>query len=356
MSLKKIIFSEINKSGPITISRFMEHCLYNDRFGYYSSSNDKIGVSGDFITSPEISQLFGELIGVWLLKTWIDRGRPTSFNLVELGPGNGTLMRDILNAIKKNSDFIKSATVVLVETSKVLKDRQMSLLGNHRPLWVKSISNIPDQPLFLIANEFLDALPIRQFRRERNTWFERSVGISKEGELEFVYIQSSFNKELSFLYRNVPNGVTVETSDFAKNILSNLSGKLLRNGGVSLFIDYGYSEGYGETLQSVKQHKYTDPLKNLGKSDLTAQVNFNNVFRLAQRYGLRPSNLLSQRNFLIGLGIHHRSNILAKTLSNKERKSHIKAIERLTEKKQMGDLFKVIGITNREAPKLPILE
>ena len=175
MSLKDLIISEINNSGPITISRFMEHCLYNKKFGYYGSKKNTIGTTGDFITSPEISQVFGELIAIWLAQTWIDRGKPNPFSLVELGPGNGTMMRDVLNTLAKISGFTDSASIVLVETSEILQSRQRSVLKDHRPIWIKKVSDIPEQPLFLFANEFLDALPIRQFKKRNDRTPSREI-------------------------------------------------------------------------------------------------------------------------------------------------------------------------------------
>ena len=356
MSLKNIITAEINKSGPITISQFMEHCLYHKQFGYYSSKARTIGVLGDFITAPEISQVFGELIGVWLAQTWIDRGKPSPFSLVELGPGNGTMMRDILNSWKKIPGLTESASIVLVETSQTLKDRQKTLLRNYGATWVNSVIEIPEQPLFVLGNEFLDALPIRQFKKTNNNWCERSVDIAKNNELRFIYQPCSYNMELNVLYNNVPNEAIVEWSDIATQIVTDLSNKIKRNGGVSLFIDYGYYNGFGDTLQAMTQHSYCDPLANPGETDITAHVNFKNIYNLVQRKGLRASNLENQRSFLLKLGIKARAHILAKKMSDKKKKLHYEAINRLIDKDQMGNLFKVIGFTNVNSPSLPILE
>ena len=356
MSLKNRIALEINKSGPITISRFMEHCLYDKQFGYYKSKAQTIGSLGDFITAPEISQVFGELIGIWLAQTWVDRGKPVPFSLVELGPGNGTMMRDILTALKKIPELAKSASIVLVETSKTLKGRQKTLLKDYDPSWVQTVLEIPEQPLFVIGNEFLDALPIRQFKKNDNRWYERAVSISNNDELYFTYEPSNFNIELNTLYNDVPNGVIVERSDIATNILSDLSEKMQRNGGVSLFIDYGYENGFGDTLQALNQHSFSDPLANLGETDLTSHVNFRNIFNLVRRKGLRASELQNQRSFLLGLGILERAEILAKKMSEKQKELHYNAINRLIDSDQMGNLFKVIGFTNINSPLLPILE
>lgn len=356
MSIRNLIVSEINQNGPITIARFMNHCLYNKNFGYYATKSQPIGTDGDFITSPEISQVFGELIGLWLVQTWIDRGKPSPFSLIELGPGNGTMMLDILNATKKFSDFIEPASIILVENSNTLKARQKRLLRGYHPIWVENILDIPEQPLFLIANEFLDALPIRQFKKDNNIWHERYVALSDNDELHFIYAPSNFNSELNVLYRGVPNDTTIETSDISQSILSDLSKKILQNGGVCLFIDYGFFDGVGETLQAVHQHAYAHPLANLGNADLTAQVNFKNVYNLFKRKGLRATNLENQGNFLLHLGIRQRAEVLAKNLSQTKKKLHFDSIDRLINNDQMGTLFKIMGVTNEGSPTLPFLE
>ena len=356
MSLKNLITKEILKSGPITIAQFMEYCLYHENYGYYASKKNTIGADGDFITSPEISQVFGELIGIWLAQTWIDRGKPKNFSLVELGPGNGIMMRDILHAIKKIPGCLDAASIVLVEKSQILRSRQKNLLIHYSPSWIESVDDIPEKPFFLVANEFLDALPIRQFKKENDFWYERSVGLTDTGELKFINIPSNLNIELNYLYRHIPNNVIAETSDITKNILSRIFEKIARNSGVCLFIDYGYLEGQGETLQAVHKHSYANPLDNLGESDLTAQVNFKNIYNLILRKGLRASNFENQRNFLTGLGIKNRSEILTKNMSKVQKKDHLKVIDRFIGPNQMGNLFKVMGVTNRGSPKLPILE
>lgn len=356
MTLKKLVISEIHDKGPMVVSRFMEHCLYNERFGYYAEKKNTIGASGDFVTSPEISQVFGELIGLWLAQAWIDRGKPSPFNLVELGPGNGTMMRDVLRAARSIPKFIDSAAIILVETSIKLKMHQQSYLKGYSVKWVKTVDEIPEEPTFLIANEFLDALPIRQFRKNKDVWFERSIDVTDKDELFFIYKESNYNKELHLLYSGVPNNVIIETSDITKDIVSTLTEKLDRNSGVALFIDYGYFEGTGDTLQAVYQHSYADPLKNLGKTDLTAQVNFKEIYNLVIRKDLRASVLTTQGNFLEGLSIKKRLEILTATMPEEQKKSHILSINRLINPEEMGDLFKVIGITNKGSPALPILE
>ena len=356
MPLKNLIISEVKKNGFITVSRFMEFCLYHKKFGYYASKKLKIGALGDFVTAPEISQVFGELIGLWLAQVWTDQGKPEPFSLVELGPGNGTMMNDMLRTLRKVPRFLNSASIVLVENSQTLKVRQKHTLKDYRATWVENVADIPEQPLFLVANEFLDSLPSRQFSKKNNIWFERAVTLNSMDELEFVYIPSTFSTELDFLYQGIPNNVVVEISDIAKDVLSNISDKIIENSGVGLFIDYGFFEGYGETLQAVFEHSYSDPLQNLGETDLTMQVNFKNAYKLFKKKGLRPSNLENQGTFLKNLGIKVRADFLAKKMSESKKRIHLSAINRLIDTNQMGALFKVMGVTRNGSPLLPLLE
>ena len=356
MSLENLIVSEIRDNGPISIYRFMEKCLYNDQFGYYSSKKNIIGASGDFITSPEISQVFGELVGAWLAQTWVDRGKPKPFNLVELGPGTGTLMKDILRTLDTIPTLLDSVSIFLVETSPNLQVQQATRLRNYSIQWVKSVVEIPENPTFVIANEFLDALPIRQFKKIGDVWNERAVDASENGRLNFTYLPSSYHNELQLLYSGVPNDVVIESADAAKNVILTLSEKILRNNGAALLIDYGYFEGFGDTLQAVYNHNYSDPLTNLGETDLTTQVNFKNIHNTALRKGLRPSNLNSQGDFLKGLGIQLRAEALARKMTVPQKKLHFNAIDRLIKEDEMGGLFKVIGITTQNSSPLPILE
>ena len=356
MALENLIVSEIRDNGPISIYRFMEQCLYNDLFGYYSSKENTIGASGDFITSPEISQVFGELIGAWLAQTWVDRGKPDPFNLVELGPGTGTLMQDILRVLGTIPTLLNSASIILVETSQNLQLQQATLLKNYSIQWVRNIAEIPEKPTFVVANEFLDALPIRQFKKIGGVWNERAVDVSDNGRLNFTYLPSSYNSELQLLYRGVPNNIVIESSDSAKSVVSVLSEKILRNSGVALFVDYGYFDGFGDTLQGVYNHNYSDPLTNLGVTDLTTQVNFRDIYDTALRKGLRPTSLNNQGDFLIGLGIQLRAEYLAQKMPLTQKKLHFSAIDRLIAKDGMGGLFKVMGLTNQNSTSLPVLE
>ena len=356
MSLEKILIAEINQTGPLSVERYMEACLYNDEFGYYTTKENSIGQFGDFITSPEVSQVFGELIGLWMAQSWIDRGSPNPFNLVELGPGNGTLMNDILRTIKNVPRFLEFASVFFVETSKTLRARQRKHLKGFNVKWLETLDAITDQPTFIIANEFFDALPIRQFIKFSGVWNERCVGLDKQQNFCFCYSPSKLSNEMKMLYADVPDNVLVEVCDTAKKIISALADKIDKNNGVALLIDYGRFGGTGDTFQAVRDHSYSDPLLSPGKSDLTAQVDFKTISEIAKKKGLRATNLCDQGYFLESLGIKLRSISLAKKMKFKEKNLHFQAIDGLTSKDEMGGLFKIMALTTKSSPLLPILE
>ena len=355
MSLKEKIFSEITEKGPITVERYMSLCLYEKHIGYYSSSNP-IGESGDFITSPEISQVFGELLGLWFVALWRSIDLRSRFNLVELGPGTGTLMADILRVTGKMSEFSQQASVYLIETSKRLRLTQKKRLKNFPINWVCSLQHLPNRPTFTIANEFLDALPTRQFIRINNKWKERHIDLGPDGNLFFVNLPSSNQRELQFLYGHLPENQILEICDHAKNIVADLSNHIKLNGGVALFIDYGSYGGFGDTLQAITKHSFTDPLNNPGNSDLTTHVNFEAISDTAKSKGLRTTELISQRDFLSALGIRDRSRALSRNMSKSEQRKHFRAVARLIDQNSMGELFKVLAITSRNANPLPVFE
>ena len=356
MSLKEKIISEIQVEGPITIERYMDICLNDNDFGYYSSKVFNIGRLGDFITAPEISQVFGELIGLWLAQTWIDRDSISPFNLVELGPGNGTLMLDILRSVKNVPNFFDLVYPVLVEKSKSLRKKQQSILDKTKVQWATNVLEIPDRPTFVVANEFFDALPIRQFIKFHGLWKERCVGLDEAQNFCFCHKPVLQQNELHALYPNLPDDVYVETNNQTIEIVSSLSEKLAKNNGVFLIIDYGCFGGVGDTLQAVSQHSFANPLSFPGDSDLTAHVNFATIAAIAKNQGLRSTKLCTQRDFLISLGIKTRAYALGSQMSPKKNKMHLDAIDILINKEKMGEVFKIMALTTQNSPTLPVLE
>ena len=356
MSLKEKIAAEIKKKGAVTIERYMSISLSDPTFGYYTSKLSRIGKTGDFITSPELSQVFGELIGLWLAQTWVDRGQLRPFNLVELGPGNGTLMADVLNIAKHVPNFLEAASLILIEKSEKLKAQQKTALGRFEITWLTNVEDIPDRPTFVIANEFFDALPIRQFVKLDRLWKERCVGLDEKENLVFCHKPAVPNQELQALYPNLPNNVYVETSDSTISIVSSLAKKVAKNQGVILITDYGCLNGVGDTLQAVFHHSFSDPLLYPGEADLTAHVNFSNIAATAEVHGLRSSSLCTQRNFLMSLGILSRASTLEQKMSIQNREMHRNAVNKLIDSDKMGEIFKVMALTSKNSPNLPILD
>jgi len=303
----------------------------------YYSARDPLG--RDFTTSPEISQMFGELIGLWLAQVWMDQGAPSAFTLAELGPGRGTLMADLLRATARVPGFHAGMDLHLVETSPVLRAEQARRV---EATWSDEAA-FPDGPLFVIANEFFDALAIAQYQRIDTAWRERLV----TPELEFVYGKPMPDPALGQLFPDAPDGALVEVNQEATAISKRLQAHIERFGGAALFIDYGDWRGTGDTLQALKEGAPVEPLKHLGTADLTAHVQF------AQLLGPCRSSFTEQGKFLERLGITERAKTLAKSLEGAQLESHIEAHRRLVHPDEMGSLFKVMGLARADAPPLP---
>ncbi len=337
------LLRRIALGGPITVADYMADCLMHPEHGYYST-RDPFGQAGDFTTAPEISQMFGELLGLCLVQSWIDQGAPAPFALVELGPGRGTLMADLLRATRGIAGFHAAARLVLVETSQTLRGvqartlaRQIQTLGVD-PNWVAATSELPQMPLFLIANEFFDALPIRQFLRADN-WHERLVG-AMEGQLTF-----GLSPPLAFPpqgppFDDCPRGSLVEICPLARVVMQDIAVHLRRSGGAALIVDYGGWRSLGDTLQAVRNHMVEEPLDSPGRADLTAHVDFEALCLAAQ---VPHTGLTAQGDLLRRLGIDARTAALAKSLDGPALASHHAAHRRLTHGGEMGSLFKAIA-------------
>lgn len=345
--IEEILKKEIEDKGPVSISRFMELALYHPEHGYYIKG-DPLGIKGDFITAPEISQIFGELIGLWCIGIWRQMQRPTKFNLVEFGPGRGTLMADLIRSVKTDHDFMRGLRIHMIEISPALQECQKTLL-NKEDLsiqWHKDLSPVPQIPTIFIGNEFLDALPMDQYTRDsEGRWCERKIGLSFEKELEF------FNAELPTpeAERVIPQRFlqsdhlhTFEVNTRAQHIIGEVS-KRLAIPGAALFIDYGSEKQDGaNTLQALYKHTKCNVLDHIGKADITAHVDFEALIKSS--YAVTPF-LTTQGDFLRSLGIDLRSNLLIE--QNPLRKNEILgATHRLTDPSEMGELFKVLVLTN----------
>lgn len=324
MSLKTKIINEIKANGEMNIARYMELCLNE-----YYQKEIIFGENGDFITAPEICQTFGEMLALWIIGYWQQLNMPKDFILCEMGPGRGTLIRDIIVTILKlKNNFFNNCKIVLIETSKSLIKQQQELLKPYLQdlniQWLSSIETIERKPIILIANEFLDALPIEQYIYKDNNLFLRTIILDENNKL---------------IFKNLGDGTIIEQSPMQESLIKYIMQHLTKYGGGVLFIDYGeLMPSYGDSLQAVKKHQYVDIFTNPGTSDLTSHVNFYNLAKIAQ-----DSNCIAygttQEAFLKNLGICER-----------KKKLKIHAVDRLIDSNQMGQLFKIVAFTPYSFP------
>ena len=346
-ALADLLKSRIAKTGPMAMSDYMAECLLHPQHGYYAT-RDPFGQAGDFITAPEISQMFGELLGLCLAQAWMDQGQPDTITLAEIGPGRGTLMADALRATKGVPGFRATAHVHFIEASPVLRAKQAELVPN--ATWHDDVTTLPDAPLYLIANEFFDALPIRQFTRDPNGWREHMVGL--EGETLTLGLSSPAPLDaLEHRLDDTNPGDIVELCPALAGVTAQLGERIAANGGAALIIDYGDWRSLGDTLQALSKHEKTNPLSNPGEADLTAHVDFEAITQAATPATF--TRLTTQGVFLERLGITHRAQTLAQQMTGAALDQHIAAHRRLTHPSEMGELFKVIGLHPKGTPPPP---
>jgi SAM-dependent MidA family methyltransferase len=346
LSLKARIAALIEAQGPMSVAQFMTISLLDPKCGYYAT-RDPLGAGGDFITAPEISQMFGEMIGLWLVQAWSDQGCPKNPRLVELGPGRGTLMADILRTARVAPEFLADLEVVLIEASPALQQVQADRLRGLGAdvSWAAQFDDgLGDRPLFLIANEFFDALPVRQYVKTGRGWCERMVTVLN-GELAFALAPVPVPPATIPPGReNAPDGGVYESSPAAIALAEDIAGIVAAKGGAALIIDYGYAEvtGFSETLQAVSGHRFADALAEPGEDDLSAHVDFAALAQAGRRGGARVFGPVTQGMFLANIGIAERAEQLMK--SNPESASDLlSATERLIGNDQMGQLFKAMA-------------
>lgn len=336
-ALADLLKRRIATTGPITLADYMSEALLHPEHGYYTT-RDPLGATGDFVTSPEISQMFGEMIGLCLAQAWMDQGRPNGV-LAELGPGRGTLMQDILRATKGVAGFHDALDLHLVEASPVLRAAQSARLPN--PTFHADVSTLPDAPLFLVANEFFDALPVRQFQRDGTGWRERMVGL--DGDTLTMGLSAAAPLALlEHRLADTKDGDIVEVCPALPAIMGQIGERIGTHGGAALIIDYGDWRSQGDTLQALRGHQPVDPLHAPGTADLTTHVDFEVITQSAAP--ARFTRITPQGVFLERLGITQRAQSLAQSMSGDALESHIAAHRRLTHPSEMGDLFKVVGI------------
>ncbi|MBT5939512.1 MAG: class I SAM-dependent methyltransferase [Rhodospirillaceae bacterium] len=348
--LKKRVAAE----GPLLVADYMSEALANPKHGYYMTG-DPLGKSGDFITAPEISQMFGELIGLWCAITWNQMGSPSKINLIEMGPGRGTLMVDAIRALVMAPQFLDAIDIHMIETSPSLQKRQRRNLDalDVDIQWHKSFADVPEGPFILVANELLDALPIRQFEKSVAGWGERKVGCNEAGELHWMLDQSAAVPEafIPAALADSPPGSIFEFSPAGVALVTSIAGEIAKYGGAALFIDYGHTpSGIGDTLQAVKDHKFHDVLCDPGEADLTAHVDFEQMAENARAAGALAYGAITQRDFLRPLGIEHRAKQLKKIASTGQMNEVFSGLNRLIGEDEMGTLFKVLALTHPDMP------
>ena len=343
--LKSRIAKLIAADGPISIAQFMTIALHDSHDGYYAT-RDPFGARGDFITAPEVSQMFGELIGLWLVQCWREQGSPSPARLVELGPGRGTLMADALRAARIVPEFLDAIEIVLVEASPALREIQRERLSGQKIKWIDHFDSetLSGRSLFLIANEFFDALPIRQYVMTERGWCERMV-TARDGELEFVLAPVA---AAGLDPGKAEIGAVYETSPASNALAEEIARAIAAQGGAALIVDYGHNGGFGDTLQAVAKHKYASILDAPGEADLSAHVDFAALAAAARRGGAKVFGPIGQGSFLTALGLKERARRLI--LDNPDETKAIEAaIDRLTA--GMGTLFKAMALLPQGAGK-----
>lgn len=350
-SLEDIIKQKIRDEGPMSVGAYMALALGHPEHGYYMK-RDPFGRAGDFVTAPEVSQLFGEMIGAWVVDIWRQLGEPARFVLLECGPGRGTLMADMLRVGKGVPGFLEAAEIYLLEMSSVLKAKQKRALAGHNVKWIEKIGDIipTGLPVISVANEFLDALPFKQLVKMEDGWADRCIVLDGD-RLKFGVGNKRYTYQSSFLSKPLREGKVGDIYEDAGDRLTFvkiLALILQKQTGAALFIDYGYIEdGLGDTFQALKGHEYVDVLSHVGDADLTSHVDFG-IMRGGMDVSI--SGPVTQGEFLKALGIGLRAQMLAQNADEKQAEMLEKGLHRLVDSDQMGTLFKVIGFWSHDDP------
>lgn len=335
----------IEAAGPLSVADYMAHCLFDPEHGYYTT-REPFGVAGDFTTAPEISQMFGELVAIWTAGAWRATGAPAPFALVEIGPGRGTLMKDMLRALSRvAADMLAAARVHLVETSPRLMDIQKRTLAESpaEPIWLTDVDRLPEVPLVIVGNELFDAVPQRQYVKTRQGWRERMVGLDGEGALCFAAGAGGIAPELLPPEAEAaPEGAIIEFAPARNALMARIAARIATHGGAGLFIDYGYfGPALGDTLQALRRHVFDDVLAHPGEADLTSHVDFAALARAAQAEGLATRSQ-EQGAFLLGMGLLERAGALGAKADAATRQRLQGEVDRLARPEGMGSLFKAL--------------
>jgi NADH dehydrogenase [ubiquinone] 1 alpha subcomplex assembly factor 7 len=361
ISLETEIRRRIEIAGPMAVAQFMALCLTHPRHGYYTT-RDPLGAAGDFTTAPEISQMFGELIGLWAAAAWRAMDSPGSVRLIELGPGRGTMMLDALRAAKVMPDFRAAIALHMIEVSPALERMQrLALAASDVPVsWHRTIDEVPDGPLIVLANEFFDALPLHQAVMCADGWHERVVKIGEDDKLHFSIARDPIPLFDEFLPSGMNEAKIGEIFEWRDDKTArDLGRRIGRSSGVALIIDYGHAKSaIGDTLQAVSDHGFADPLVTPGQVDLTAHVDFQALAEAAEGGGARVHGPIAQAEFLRRLGIEERAAALKAGAPQEYATAIQAALDRLTDEDRtgMGRLIKAIALSGRKLSLLPGFE
>ena len=339
---------KIKNNKSFTLDKFIEESLYNKTSGYYMKKNP-FGKKGDFITSPNISVLFSEMIAIWVVSFWQNLGCPEKFNLVELGAGNGEMMKVLVNTFDKFPIFKNSCSIKILERSKLLQKKQKVNINKKNIQWLNDLSELDNLPCIFLANEFFDALPIKQFIKKERKWFERHVRFfnNKFEYFDVPFDMEKFEKKIKFKISKQQS--FIEYSPQSTEYLKIINNKIKSNNGGILIIDYAYiDKKMKNTLQAVSKHKYCDVLEGFGNSDITYNLSFNLLNRMIKELSTLTTMNTTQGEFLIKLGILERAEMLSKKMLFSEKADIYFRIKRLIDKNQMGELFKVMLITSNK--------
>ena len=332
-----------NGAKSLPVDKFIENVLYNKKVGYYTSKTP-FGKTGDFLTAPGVSNLFSEIVGIWLISTWNCFGRPKKFNVVELGPGDGSLTKILLRTFQQFPTFYNATNIYLYERSDLLKKLQKKKINNQKVKWINNFSDIKKGPIIFFGNEFFDAIPIKQFARKKNLLFEKYYLLNKKNKINEIY-KKALSKDILQVnkFKILKNLDFIEFPKLGLNELEKIIKKISKLEGGLLLIDYGYLTPQNKnTLQSILKHKKNNLFNNLGKADITSLVNFGLLSEYFTKNNLKVKKIVTQKFFLEKMGIIDRANILSQKMSFKEQSNLYLRLKRLLDTKMMGNLFKVI--------------
>ena len=339
---------KISKNKYIPLDKFIYKSLYDKKIGYYMQKNP-FGKDGDFITAPNISVLFSEMLAIWCIAFWEKLGCPKKINIIDLGGGNGEMMHQMIKVFERFNKFKTFSNYFILEKSQFLKKIQKKKLQANKITWLNSINKIKNGPNIFLANEFFDALPVKQFIKKNNKWFEKKIKKNDINKIEFIDVVTKIQNIEKKIGINLSNNQKIiEFSPLAYKYLSIISKKINGLQGGLLIVDYGYlQKKMKNSLQSVYKHKYNNILNNISNSDITYNISFFLLKKIAKKLNLRVAGITSQRNFLTKLGILHRAEILAKNLKFSKKTDIYYRLKRLVHKNFMGELFKVMLITKK---------